>query len=330
MANKINSTKLSNFRRNIIELSLKTGDVFTYETSINQFFKLIDVCLKHESVDYDSSFRFSVNKLISDNFELMFSIVIKETKSTPIQSLLVHKTGDFLKLKALENLQTTQPFSDLAGTLVTYATSNLEKNSDASVFIISLFRQLAQKGIYSPPNDEEKSFFKHRLIMYPNYIKILGQEAIKKNSSDYLFRCLEDLGFLGCTAVKNNHYQVIIQCLQSIVQLGREARAANIKCFWTHCALEAADHAHERMQWMVTWLPGLDEKDRELLISPFEIAFSRMGGKKVKIAYQQVGEKLGVAYAHTDEPHIEGYAAEGFYRKVDYTDNSEIKEFKIF
>ena len=315
----------------IIELALKNSDSVTYEQTIDQFFRLTDLCLDDERVDHNSGFRFSINKLISDNFEIIVNTVISNTKSLPLQSLLVYKTGDFLKRKALSNLQTSTPFKDVAASLVNYVKMQLTQNRDAAIYVTSLFRQLAQKGTYNLSDEEaDPSMFKFHLIAYPNYIKILGQHAVKEKNSDYLFRCLEELGFLGCTAVKNNHYQVIIECLQGIVQLGREARAGHIKCFSRHCALEAADHADERLHWMLSWLPHLPEKDRNLLAKSFSTAFSRIHGTKQEISFQLADGNSEIVYHNTKEPHIEEFTQERYYRKVDYSDLSETKEFKLY
>ncbi|MEJ2901674.1 hypothetical protein WAE58_04535 [Pedobacter panaciterrae] len=315
----------------IIELALKNSDSVTYEQTIDQYFRLTNLCLENQRVDYKSGFRFSVNKLISDNFEIIASTVVSNTKSLPLQSLLIYKTGDFLKGKALSNQQTSAPFDDIAASLVGYVKIQLSQNRDAAIYITSLFRQLAQKGIYNPPEEgAQPSMFNAHLIAYPNYIKTLGQHAIKEKNSDYLFRCLEELGYLGCTAVKNNHYQVIIECLQGIVQLGREARAGHLKCFWRHCALEAVDHAEERLHWMLSWLPRLPEQDRDLLARSFSTAFSRIHGSTHEISFQPTDDTPAIVFNNTKEPHIESYSQERYYRKVDYSDVSEIKEFKLY
>jgi hypothetical protein len=314
----------------VIDLTLKNGDVYTYENAIDLFLNLVDTCINDEKATYESGFRFKVDKLINDSFEVLVNTVSAKSNSMPVQNLLVSKTCDFLKVKALSHLQTREPFSGMASMLTNYGKSVLVENRDIAIYIISLFRQLAQKGIYSPPEDEESRMFSHYLIVFPNYIKILGQEAIKQQSSDFLFRCLEDLGFLGCTAIKANHYDVAIECLQGIVQLGREARAAKLKCFWRHCALEPLDHADERIWWMLSWVPNLDEKERESWKDSFGAAYSRLHGKKIEISFAPKGDKIAVVFNRTEEPHTEGYIDRTYSKQVDYSDTNEIKEFKMY
>jgi hypothetical protein len=97
----------------------------------------------------------------------------------------------------------------------------------------------------------------------PNVIKTLGQEAIIIRNSDFLYRCLDALGWLGCSAVKNNSRDVGLACLQGLIQLGRESRAANLECFWSNCSLLPFDHAYERIDWMLTWVISITQDKRE-------------------------------------------------------------------
>lgn len=313
-----------------VELSLKISDTPIYEYSIDAFFLLVDDFLRHDFLQIERGLKHSILKIIGDHFEILVSTVTTTTKSLPLQSLLIYKAGDYLKTKSLNNLQTESPFNRIASIMAFYSCQNFDKNRTTAVYSTSLFRQLAQKGIYSVDYAKDKAMFNHYLTAYPMHIKELGQAAIKSKNSDILFRCLEDLGFLGCTAVKNNHFTVTIECIQGIVQLGREARANNIRCFWRHCALDVVDHADERLHWMVTWLPGLPEKDRLLLSQSFGTAYSRLHGKKISLTFQIIEDKLGVVFNKTDELYSESYAQEGYFRKVDYSDNMEIKEFKIY
>lgn len=314
---------------NVIELALKNGDKITYERAINNYFLLTDLCVDHEIVDYRSGSRFAINKLVTDTFEIILTQVVT-AKNIPLLSIIIYKTGDFVKEKALRQLQATAPYDDLIDILVKYAKSALDNNQEFVIYISSLCRELSQKGIHDPETGERKMFFSVHLASFAKYITIIGQEAVSKKNSDVLFRCLEDLGFLGCTAVKKNHFNVIIECLQGLVQLGREARAADVKCFWRHCSLEMTDHADQRIEWMVTWLPQVPEEDRNILAESFGTAYSRLYGKKLTVSIEEIEGELGVKFTKSEEKHIESYA-DGKYRKtVDYSDFKEIKEFKLY
>lgn len=314
---------------NIIELGLKNGDRVIFEEAFNNFFILTDLCVNNEIADYTSGFRFSVNKQVTDTFEIILGQVAA-TKNVPMISGLVYKAGDFIKEKAMDKLQTTSPYDELAGILVNYAKTAMASNRDCVVYISSLCRELAQKGVYEPEMGERKVFFSIHLTNFAQYLTKIGQEAIRVKDSDILYRCIEDLGFLGCTAVKNNHYHLTIECLQGLVQLGREARAAEVKCFWRHCALDMTDHVEERMQWMATWLPQVPEEDRGSLCDTFSTAYSRLHGKKMQIEMQEIKGVLGVAFKRTEENYIESFSKDKYYQTVDYSDYNEIKEFKLY
>ncbi len=314
---------------NVIELGLKNGDRIIFEEAINNFFILTDLCVKNEITDYNSGFRFSVNKQVTDTFEIILGQVVA-TKNVPMISGLVYKTGDFVKEKAIDKLQTTSPYDELVGILVHYAKMAMASNRDCVVYIGSLCRELAQKGVYEPEMGERKAFFSIHLTNFALYLTKIGQEAIYVKDSDILYRCIEDLGFLGCTAVKNNHYHLTIECLQGLVQLGREARAAEVKCFWRHCALDMTDHVDERIEWMVTWLPQVPEVDRKSLCETFSTAYSRLYGKKIEVEMRYINGVLGVAFIKSENKHIESFSKGKYHQTVDYSNYKEIKEFKLY
>lgn len=312
------------------EIALKNGDLLMYEYVIDHFLMLSDACLHSNTKEESRDFKFKVQKLITDSFETCVNSILKLSESLPVQNLLVYKVGDYIKSKALDNLQVREPSIGMSSTLTNFAKNMINKNDDASLYIISTFRQLAQKGIYDPPTGEDLNLFKNYLAIFPDLIKKIGQEAINKKASDFLFRCLEELGYLGCTAIKNNHYPVGIECLQAIVQLGREARNANIKCFWTRCALDAIDHAEERLTWMLTWVPSLEEKERNDWAESFSTAYSRLSGYKTEIFFVDKDSKIGYGIEKTSAPHIEGFMTEGYHKQINFSDFAEIKESKLY
>ncbi|WP_367209319.1 hypothetical protein [Sphingobacterium sp. R2] len=314
---------------NVIELGLKNGDRVIFEEAINNFFILTDLSVNNKNADYSSGFRFSVNKQVTDTFEIILGQVVG-TKNVPMISGLVYKTGDFLKEKAINKLQTTSPYNEFVGILVRYAKTAMSTNRDCVLYIGSLCRELAQKGVYEPETGERESFFRIHLTHFAHYLTKIGQEAILLKDSDILYRCIEDLGFLGCTAVKNNHYHLTIECLQGLVQLGREARAAEVKCFWRHCALDMTDHVDERVQWMVTWLPKVPENDAKSLCETFSTAYSRLYGKKLTVELEDINGVKGVVFKKSEEKHVESFSKDKYYQTVDYSDYKEIKEFKLY
>ena len=318
------------FINEIVAISIINSDADKFESTIKTFLILVDKTISHELVK-NSDFRFTIYKLISNSFERLVITISEQSANKTIQNRFLENIGTYLKQKALKCEQTNEVYLNMTGLLTIFAVKILEKgNRDGALFVVSLNRQLAQKGIYDPPKDSQDSFFKLELPFYPTQIMTIGQKAVELKNSDFLYRCLEELGYLGCTAIKYDHYQVGIECLQSLVQLGREARANNVKCFWRHCMLESIDHADERIWWMLSWVTHLEEKSRKQWIESFETAYSRLRGYKRKIEYVEKNGNYGFQFTDSKEPYTESFSKEQYMRKVDYSDIKETKEFKLY
>ena len=115
-----------------------------------------------------------------------------------------------------------------------------------------------------------------------------------------------------------------------MVQLGREARANNVKCFDVGCLLDTVEHAEERIGWMLSWVFETQEDDWDMWIKYFEVAYSRLNGVKTRIIIQEKENgKIGFQVKCSKEPYIESYQEGGYVKKFNYSDFSNIKEFKI-
>ncbi|MBI0400403.1 MULTISPECIES: hypothetical protein [Cyclobacterium] len=318
------------FLNEVIEISIANSDTEKFEKAFICFIELTEKVLSNEAVK-KSDFRFKANKLITNSFEKLTVTISEQPNNKNIQNIFLEKIGVYLKEKALKNQQTSQVFLNMITALTTFAERILiTDNRDGALFIVSLNRQLAQKGIYDPPEDNEDRFFELDLPVFPAQIKTIGQKAIELKNSDLTFRCLEEIGYLGCTAIKNDHYQVGIESLQSLVQLGREARANDVKCFWRHCMLETIDHAEERVWWMLSWVTHLDEKSQKEWVETFETAYSRLRGFKREIEIADENGKKVFRFKDIDEPHKESFSKDNYYKTVDYSDIKETKEFRLY
>jgi hypothetical protein len=318
------------FINEVVVISIQNSDIDKFESTIEGYLSLVDKVLNHE-ITLKTDLKFKIQRLVSYSFEKLTTSISEHPNNKNIQNRFLEKVSTFLKEKALLKLQTEEVYLNMIGTLTDFAIKILDiGNRDGSLFIMSLNRQLAQKGIYDPPKDEERRFFELSLSFFPNQIKLIGQKAVKLKNSDLLYRSLEELGYLGCSAIKNDHHEVGIECLQSLVQLGREARANNVKCFWTHCMLETIDHAEERIWWMLSWVSHLEEKSINLWLESFESAYSRLRGYKREIKIVDKNGKKVFNFIDSDEPHKESFSKDTYYRTVDYSDFLEIKEFKLY
>ncbi|KUJ54814.1 hypothetical protein AR686_14605 [Chryseobacterium aquaticum subsp. greenlandense] len=313
-----------------IEISIKNSDIDKFDSTIDGYLVFINKILNHK-ICLESEFKFKIQKLVKNSFEKVAILISEYPNNKNLQNTFIEKVGVYLKGKALENKQTEEVYLNIVSSLTTFAKKMLDvDNSDGALFIVSLNRQLAQKGIYDLSNNEEDKFFEINLSIFPSEIKVIGQKAVELKNSDFLYRCLEELGYLGCTAIKNNNYHISIQCLQSLVQLGREARANNVKCFWSHCMLETIDHAEERIWWMLSWINHLDLKSQQQWVETFQTAYSRLRGFKREIEIVNDNGKSLFRFKDIDEPYKESFSNGEYYRTVDYSDFKEIKEFKLY
>ncbi|MBW7941765.1 MAG: hypothetical protein H3C64_05045 [Candidatus Kuenenia stuttgartiensis] len=297
--------------------------------SLEKYFLLVDET-RTNSLIRQLDIKFKIDIVVKITFSRICYSLSQLTDNNPYQNRLVEASSKYLKLKAIAGLQADSTNLKFAESLATMAAEILPYNRESALNILSLFRELAQKGIYDPPQLEFGRMFDIYLASYPQLIKMIGQSAVKNKNSDFLFRCLEEVGFLGCTAIKANHYDVAIECLQTLVQLGREAKGNNIKCFWRHCMLETIDHAEERIWWMLSWVPHLERKERDRWAESFSTAYSRLTGFKVEIQEVLIEERIGFQFNRTDEKYVERFSKDQFVREIDYSDYSDLKEFKLY
>jgi hypothetical protein len=318
------------FVNEMIDIAVLNSDVEIFKTAIKSFILLIDKVLSNEIIT-DADVKFKIHKLVNNSFERFVFSIGERSKNKTLQNIFLENISIYLKRQALIHKQTIEININFVVSLSSFAIKILDQgNRDGALYIVSLNRQLAQKGIYDPPNKHENRFFELQLPTYPIQIKVIGQKAVEMKNSDFLYRCLEELGYLGCTAIKHDDYHVGIECLQSLVQLGREARANNVRCFWTHCMLETIDHADQRIWWMLSWVPQMDEKEQNRWIESFESAYSRLLGFRRKIIRKEINNKIGFEFIDSEEPYIERYTEEHYQKEVDYSDFNEVKEFRLY
>ena len=320
--------------RNVCALSLENADLSVFIYSVEKYFELIDSYLEIEKKEeMDSRFKFYQH--IEYNLSSIFKSTIGENSKSDFQNKLIEVVTIFLKKISEEKYQTHELIRKLMNAQFDFSIKILENgNYEGARVFSSTCRYMIQRGILNSPGKESPSFedsmFKAQLPYLANFIKELGSKAIKLDNADFLYRTLEDLGYLGCTGVKNNFKETGELALQYIVQLGRESRARNMKCFWTHCALEPWEHAHERIWWLLSWVGRLDKKYHQGWLDIFEIGYSRILGKKVELSMEEIKGNYKFEIKESDEKYTEGFSKDSYYKTVDYSDFSELKELKIW
>jgi len=313
---------------NAISITIQNNDIDKFAACLKVYFEAVDNIKKNKILEkYD--LRNRIEKLLYISFEKICFQVCANAERKDFQNILIGTLSIYIKRKALTNEHTDSTSRKFLTIICKSIETLLEHdNYDDAIIIISTLRQLCQKGLYNLPKDD--LFFNHRLSLYPVLIKQIGQKAIKLKNSDFLFRCLEEIGYLGCTAVKSDNHIIGVSCLDSLVQLGRESRANELKCFWSSCALEPVDHADERIWWMLTWMLKVKESNREDWLRSFQTAYSRLNGKERKIDMKDENGKAIFKIEDSNEPYIEGFLDRNYQGKIDYSDFKELKESRLY
>jgi hypothetical protein len=166
----------------------------------------------------------------------------------------------------------------------------------------------------------------YRLANYADAVQHLGETAIDAEDPGTLWKCLETLGWIGCAAVRADSTELTSRAAGALVQLGRLARHAQLECHWDRCALTPYQHALERLEWLLSWVPKTENPERWLYT--FDKEVSRLTGQHYTCEYLAGadGERPTVTYALDEEPWIEGYSADGASRRLDYSDHTMLKQ----
>jgi hypothetical protein len=198
-------------------------------------------------------------------------------------------------------------------------------------------RQLVQKGMDDPALAEEGkeqsvdvSEFHFNLPQLTNVIKRLGSYAVEKSDSELLYRCFDAFGWLGCSAVKQDYLHVATVCLRGLSQLGREARAKDLECFWDRCPVRPVDHAWERIDWICSWVSKVTGDRRQYWVGVLESAYSRVYGFETSLHFEKDTDgKVSISKDVSKKKHIEGYIMQAAARDVDYSDFAFLKDLEL-
>jgi hypothetical protein len=286
------------------------------------------------SKDYD------VQRYIKEYMNDSINIVIKYSQQHDNTFLYTRKLLNVLIEKIIELAKSQKQDSTLSYILISHINNisiELIQNKlykDALKTVIAS-RKIIQMGIDNPRKDSEDNqkndiYFTNSLDIYFSSIKILGEKAIECENSDFLYRCLDSLGWVGCSAARKEIFPALESCLHNLVQLGRLARKYNLNCFDSHCALTPFDHTLERIQWIASWLLGdeLIEKS-EYEVQLIAEAVSRLRGYKTSITID-LNSNPKYKIEVTNEPHIVTSNDNGTIRKLNYADVNMISNFQLF
>jgi hypothetical protein len=200
-----------------------------------------------------------------------------------------------------------------------------------AVDTIVVARRIALYGAKHSPQDNLIGI-QHRftLARHAKLMQEFGEVAIANGNVHLLYRCLDGLGFLGCSAAKADNTELGAACLLGLVQLGRLARKNALSCFWDRCALTPEDHAEERIEWIVSWTPQLEEKRRERWGRSVSDALSRLRGFETEVSYVETDGMWKYFLKYSKQPYIHTIIENGRPRSNDFSDPNMIRELVIY
>lgn len=246
--------------------------------------------------------------------------------------------GNYLTGKTKEHLPLASSWMFVVDTIVASGQRWLarKKPLPAKPALI-LLSQLCRKGMerYAAMERDESDerfeslFYPHTLGGLVARLKPLGSTAVEAGENDYLYRIFDALGWLGCSAAKSNNWIVAAECIQALAQLGREARAQGLECHWESCAVQPADHAGERIGWIVSWIPKLSEKDRSSWLELCSQGLSRLEGRTHNIILKRKDNRSELQINVSDSPHKESFLSDAGSRELDYSNFKMLKDFKL-
>jgi len=318
--------------------ALTNNDLNTFDMAVQQlllFFSEIHNFKIKEGKTKDYEVSSALHTHLSQALELITRFAIATDKSGTFLIRLQDRFGHYIKIQSKDKRQHDGSTRDVFQLMVTLGQTFLERGlHENAMATIIVARQAVQKGIDDPKKDNEGKndhLFIYSLASYTRRIKQMGTHAIGLRNSNFLYRCLDALAWVGCSSVKHRQYPVTQSCLDGLSQLGRESRAADLRCFWSHCALRPEDHAAERLGWIASWIAtSRDERKRPFAVDELAEAYSRLYGYETKISIDATQEKPRITIQRTDKPHQMTYTKDGFSRTIDYADPKTIDEFELW
>lgn len=322
-------------------LAIKQGDLHTFSSVMQRSMEALDLVegfILKKKTDNDYRIKEELGETVFGVLRRMTLALQNDKGSASLCRAAIDVLAEFAVSKVKGCRQTQGNVYSAIRLMETLAIHCYENGSPSEIRIpIIVIRQIVQKGVTNPPARPEGKDtpieifeFHHALPQLLRCIKRLGSYAIKKQDSEFVYRCFDAFGWLGCAAVKECDHGVGTECVRALCQLGREMRVASLECFWSHCPVRPEDHAVERLDWILTWLVSLTEEEQKTWVGILECGYSRYYGKEISIQFgpDQAG-KPGVTKVFSEKNHIEDYFMRAGGRRVDYSDFSFLKDLEL-
>ena len=322
-------------------LAIQHGDLAAFSGVVTRFLEVLELANsakfpKTEADEY--RIRAEIRSQIFDAFHRVTLALQRDKGTVSLARVAVDRLAEFVTAKTKDRKQATDLSFSALGLMQTLATHCYESGSSHEVRVpIIVARQIVQKGLDDPPPKIEgqqvsvdDALFDNHLAALTNVIKRVGSYAIANSDAELLYRCFEAFGWLGCSAVKHESKDVATACLRALSQLGREARAKGLECFWSHCPLRPEDHALEQIQHIITWLSPMADEQRPRWTELVEAALSRFYGKETEVVFERRPDgKHTINLNLSTKDHVEGFMMNAGSREVNYADFTFLKDLEL-
>ena len=267
---------------------------------------------------------------VSDGVSDFMSLVASADKSGIVFARSLRIIGGALE-RAARSRETYSPdVRLLRGALVNGAAQLLERGrSSDAITCITEIRRAAEAGCRRAGRDQTEA---HNLSAYGAALESLALRGLEPGDLDFTYRCLQALAWLGCTAVRNDLTNLAAACAGGIAQVGREARAKGVACYWDGCPVSVDGHAMEHLEWLVqacaermtteSEAAGSEQRspDVPFVFGPVRTALSRLTGR-VHIARAETAQgQARLVVEATQKPHVEQLMTGSGGGEFDYSD----------
>lgn len=249
------------------------------------------------------------------------AVVVEQDTRTVLVDRFMEAIARTVREQAVKGSPAEEAVVDLFYVAVAACRHQLERRTSGSgtIGVLIAARQASEIGA----RELDDAMDEYALAGYASGVQVIGTAAIIAGDSETLYRCLEALSWIGCSAVRHGAGESGRRAAGALVQLGREARHADLECHWDRCALTPYQHAEERLRWIATWVPQADHP--RTWLSPLGTAFARLHGRERKLELDEENP-TDLRLIESDEPYTESYLASEGERTLHYSDESMLKQ----
>lgn len=312
------------------------GDGQVFDEAVEVSVKMVQMAASKKLLEIDGGLQadYKVLKLVMDHARDRLMQLVRMTldidKTDRYAKGLANVLAAHLRIEAAEFRQNTEFARGLMKSLCFLAVQTYKKGwSSSAMRTLIVARECANKGISNKPKGDADTLFDYELVLYPLIMHELADAALDQLDANFLYRCMETLGYLGCSAVKAEKRDLGRQCAQSLVQISRRSRFLKMECFWTRCGMLPWQHARERLEWMLTWVARLPTDAQQGWLETFSEAYSRIDGKVLTITLSIEDEKPVFQFKRSGESHKMTYMDKDTVT-YDYSDESMLRDLQLY